>query len=186
MKHRIFIASHLPEDVKKALLDYQQKKLSNSCFRLVPEQALHLTLIFIGDVWDNDLFKVVQACESALKSFFPIRVELNKITFGPMPHNPRLVWAEGKDSEELSQLYQALEQELINKEIKFKIENRLFKPHITLARINKENCASLPSLSEIETKIEESFMINEISIIESELKRSGPKYTDLNTFPLKH
>ncbi len=146
---------------------------------------MHLTLIFIGDIWNNDLYKVIQSCENTVKSFFPIRIEINKITYGPIVHNPRLIWAQGKESEELTDFHQSLEKELMNQGIKFKKENRLFKPHITLARINKENCLNLPPVSEIELKIEESFNLNQISIIQSELTPSGPIYTDLNSFLLK-
>jgi len=180
--HRIFIASHLPDNVKNTLLDYQEKKLSIPCFRKVPKQALHLTLIFIGNVSDNDLLKVIQACQNSAGLFSPIKVQLDKIEFGPTSRSPRLIWAAGKTSQELNKLHKTLEQELKRQGVNLKIENRLFKPHITLARVNKENCASLPPLSEIATKIEESFIINQISIIESELKRTGPEYVDLNSF----
>lgn len=185
MKHRLFIASHLPDSLKKEFLVYQQEKLFNACFRLVPEQDLHLTLIFIGDIWNNELFKVIQACEDVVKLFLPIKIEINKITYGPTLYSSRLVWVEGKYSEELNELHQRLEKKLINKGIKFKIENRLFKPHITLARINKNNFNKIALLEDIEMNLEKSFLIKKISIIESELKRQGSQYTNLNTFLLK-
>lgn len=183
MKHRIFIASHLPDDVKKIFIDYQQRKLRNSCFRLVPEQALHLTLVFIGYVSNDDLFKITQACQNIASLFFPIEVKLNKITFGPNPHSPRLIWTEGEISRNLDKLHKSLETELINKGINFKLENRLFKPHITLSRFKNET--KLPRLSELEEKINKSFVINSISVIESELSDIGPKYTDLATYPFE-
>ena len=183
MRHRIFIASHLPNDVKKIFIDYQQKKLRNSCFRLIPEQALHLTLVFIGYVSDDNILKINQACQNVASLFFPIEVELNKITCGPNPHFPRLIWAEGKISKDLDKLHKTLENELIDQGINFKIENRLFRPHITLARFKNET--KLPHLSELEEKINKSFVINSISVIESELSLSGPKYTDLATYTFK-
>jgi len=177
---RIFIAVHLPDDVKKIFIDYQERKLRNSCFRLVPEQALHLTLVFIGYVSNDDLFKITQACQNIASLFFPIEVKLNKITFGPNPHSPRLIWTEGETSKELNQLHKNLETELIDKGINFKLENRLFKPHITLARFKNET--KLPRLSELEEKIDKSFAINSISVIESKLSNTEPKYTDLATY----
>ncbi len=183
MRHRIFIASHLPDDVKKIFIDYQQRKLRNSCFRLVPKQALHLTLVFIGYVSSNDnLLKINQACQNIASLFFPIEVKLNKITYGPKPHSPRLIWVEGEISRDLDKLHKSLETELINKGINFKLENRLFKPHITLSRFKNET--KLPRLSELEEKINKSFVINSISVIESELSDIGPKYTDLATYLL--
>ena len=185
MRRRIFIASHLPDDVKKIFIDYQQRKLSNSCFRLVPEQALHLTLIFIGYVSNDDLLKITRACQNIASLFFPIEIKLNKITYGPKPHSPRLIWAEGEISRDLDKIHKTLENELIDQGINFKTENRLFKPHITLARFRKDFIQELPQLKEVEKEINKSFVINSISVIESELKRTGPQYTDLATYAFK-
>jgi len=183
MRHRIFIASHLPNDVKKIFIDYQQRKLSNPCFRLVPEQALHLTLIFIGYVSSDDLLKINQVCQNVAYLFSPIEVKLNKITFGPNSHSPRLIWAEGEISRDLDKLHKSLENGLINKGINIKLENHLFKLHVTLTRFKNET--NLPRLSKLEEKINKSFVINSISVIESELNNTGPKYTDLATYTLK-
>lgn len=182
MRHRLFIASHLPDDVKKTFLDYQQRKLRYSCFRLVPEQALHLTLVFIGYVTDNDLLKINQVCQNIASLFSALEVRLNKISYGPNPHSPRLIWAEGKTSKELVLLHKTLKEELVNKGINFKLENRLFRPHITIARLKKEHFQKLPSLSEIQENIDKSFIIDSISVIESKLSRQGPEYTDFVTY----
>ncbi len=183
MRHRIFIASHLPNDVKKIFIDYQQRNLDNAYFRLVPEKSLHLTLVFIGYVSDDNILKINQVCQNIASLFFPIEVKLNKITCGPNPHSPRLIWAEGEISKDLDKLHKTLENGLTDQGINFKIENRLFKPHITLARFKNE--IKPPRLSELEEKINKSFVINSISVIESELSRSGPQYTDLVTYTFK-
>lgn len=181
MRHRIFIASHLPDNIKKIFIDYQQRKLGNHCFRLLPEQALHLTLVFIGYVFSNDLLKINRACQNAASLFSPIEIKLKKISYGPSLHSPRLIWAEGEISKHLDQLHKILETNLINEGLNFKLENRLFKPHITLARFKKDPSQKLPLLKEIEEKIEKSFLINSISVIESKLNRQGSEYTDLAT-----
>ena len=178
MKYRIFIASHFPNNLKKIFIDYQQKNLVNSCFRLVPEESLHLTLIFIGSINDNDLLKINQVCQDTVSLFSPIEIKFNKITYGPNPHSPRLIWVEGEISKELNQLRETLENKLIEQGINIKVENRLFKPHITLARLRTKPS----SLLEIEEEIDKSFIINRISIVQSELSNQGPKYTDLSTY----
>ena len=178
MKYRIFIASHIPSNLKIIFTDYQQKNLTNSCFRLVPEESLHLTLIFIGSINDNDLLKINQVCKNIVSSFSPIEIEFNRITYGPNIHSPRLIWAEGKISEELNQLHRILENKLIAQGINIKVANRLFKPHITLARLRTKPS----SLLKIEEKINQSFVIDSISIMQSELDSQGPKYTNLSTY----
>jgi len=184
MRYRIFIASHLPNEVKRIFIDYQERKLRNSCFRLVPEQALHLTFVFIGYVSsDDNLLRINQACQNIASLFFPIEVKLNKITCGPNPHSPRLIWVEGKSSKDLDSLHKTLENKLIDQGVNIKLENRLFKPHVTLARFKNET--KLPRLSELEEKINKSFVINSISVIESKLSNTGSKYTDLATYTFK-
>ena len=58
------------------------------------------------------------------------------------------------------------------------MENRLFKPHITLARLRTKPS----SLLEIEEKIDKSFVVDCISVVQSELSNQGPKYTNLSTY----
>jgi len=183
MKHRIFIATYLPDDLKKILLDYQRRKLNNSNFRLVSEQALHLTLIFIGYVNSDDVLKINEVCQNIASLFSPIEVKFNKITFGPNLRSNSPIWAECEISKDLDNLHKNLENKLIGQGINFKIENRLFRPHITLARLKNET--KILDLPELEEKINKSFVINSISVIESELNNAGPKYTNLNTFLFK-
>ena len=183
MRHRIFIASYLPDDLKKIFLDYQQRKLSNSNFRLVSEQALHLTLIFIGYVNGDDILKINEVCKYIFSLFSPIDVKLDKITFGSNLRSNNPIWAKCEVSKHLNNLYKNLENKLIDQGISFRIENHLFRPHITLARFKNE--AKILDLSGLEEKINKSFVINSISVIESELNNIGPKYTNLATYALK-
>ncbi len=178
MKYRIFIASHLPNNLKKIFIDYQQKKLINTYFRLVPEESLHITLVFIGSINDNDLLKINQVCQDTVSLFSPIEIKFNKITYGPNSHSPRLIWVEGEISKKLNQLRKTLENKLMEQGINIKLENRLFKPHVTLARLRTNQS----SLSKIEEKIDKSFVIDCISVVQSELSSQGPKYTDLSTY----
>ena len=183
MRHRIFIASYLPDDLKKIFLDYQQRKLSNSNFRLVSEQALHLTLIFIGYVNGDDILKINEVCKYISSLFSPIDVKLDKITFGSNLRSNNPIWAECEVSKHLNNLHKNLENKLIDQGISFRIENHLFRSHITLARFKNE--AKILDLSGLEEKINKSFVINSISVIESELNNTGPKYTNLATYALK-
>jgi len=178
MKYRIFIASHIPNNLKKVFIDYQQRKLIDPCFRLVSQESLHLTLIFIGFVKSNDLLKINQVCQDTISLFSPIEIKFNEIVYGPNSHSPRLVWAKGEISKELNQLRETLENKLIDQGINIKVENRLFKPHITLARLREKPSSSL----KIEEKIDKSFIINCISVMQTELTNQGPKYTDLSTY----
>ena len=62
-KHRIFIAINLPSDIKKYLAGFEQK-FSELPARWTPEDNLHITLLFLGDLTDEELGEVCMAVKS--------------------------------------------------------------------------------------------------------------------------
>ncbi|MBI4101693.1 MAG: RNA 2',3'-cyclic phosphodiesterase, partial [Candidatus Nealsonbacteria bacterium] len=51
MRHRIFLAINLPENVKKKLADFKSKWPDLPC-RWTKAENLHITLVFLGSVSD--------------------------------------------------------------------------------------------------------------------------------------
>ena len=97
-----------------------------------------------------------------------------------------MVWAEGQKIKELADIKQDLEKYLMDSGINFTPENRDFRPHITLGRIRtwewrKMELEERPKINE---EIFLSFNVNSIEIMESQLKREGPKYTLLESIKL--
>jgi len=199
MKHRIFIAVNLPEDIKENLVSYQKKIDGLFAFdwdeasgvkpiRWTKKENLHITLVFLGYVREEellDLFRIVKEVASRNKSF---EVHLNKICYAPpkkMP--PRMVWAIGERSSEFTALRDDLERSLaVSEKVPFVPENRAFSPHITLGRIKLWQWRQIepeerPDVSE---DISLSFRVNSVEIMESRLKRGGAKYTVLKSYPL--
>ncbi|PIQ06660.1 MAG: RNA 2',3'-cyclic phosphodiesterase, partial [Candidatus Nealsonbacteria bacterium CG18_big_fil_WC_8_21_14_2_50_37_10] len=101
MKHRIFIAVNLPEDIKKKLIDYQAK-WPELPIRWTKKENLHITLIFIGYTNDEELLEVLKITKEVAQRNNSFSINLNKICYGPpkkMP--PRMIWVEGEKSIEL-------------------------------------------------------------------------------------
>jgi RNA 2',3'-cyclic 3'-phosphodiesterase len=191
MRHRIFIAVNLPENVKKRLSEYQDK-WPDLPARWTRKENLHITLIFLGYLPDEELPEICRITEEIASKNSPIPVNLKKICYGPpgkVP--PRLVWVEGEKSEALGKLQKNLADSLLSSSSQSadgdKTENRPFLPHLTLARIKtwefrKIEPAERPAINE---DINFTFEANSIEIMESQLKRNGPKYTVLESIPLK-
>ena len=99
---------------------------------------------------------------------------------------PRMVWAEGEKSKELAELRNDLEETLMEK-VAFVPENQAFAPHITLARISAWGWKGIEpeERPEIDEKINLVFTVESIDVMESEMKKTGPVYTIIESHQLK-
>jgi len=182
-QRRVFIAISLPEKERKKLINYQDTRLLTDCFRHTRNEDLHLTLVFIGDVFDEQLALICDVLKEISKDFKSIPIKLKHISYGPNPKSPRLVWIEGLNNDQLTKLRDSIEEALIDKKINYQKENRQFKPHITLARLNRQFDDPLPEAKDIETDLEINFEAQDIKFMESELTRLGAQYTVLGQYP---
>jgi len=187
MKKRIFIAINLPEEIKKKLSEYQSK-LPDLPIRWVKKDNLHITLIFLGYLNDEEILEVCKTTKEAASQSSSFFINLKKICYGPpkkMP--PRMVWTEGEKSEELGKLQSDLENSFLNSSVKgVKSEARPYAPHITLGRIKAWEFRKIEQEERpaIDEDISLNFEVNSIEVMESELKRGGPEYVILESVPL--
>jgi len=136
MRHRIFIAINLPEDIKKQLSIYQSKWPELPC-RWTRKENLHITLVFLGYVKDEELPEILKAVKETASRNQPFKLTLKRITYGPSEKPPRppkfldkisydepraqvqkfrrarMVWAEGEKSQELGNLQIGLEKAVL-------------------------------------------------------------------------
>lgn len=215
MKHRIFIAINLPEEIKKKLVSHQEKieelftpyrnEVSGSGpIRWTKKENLHITLIFLGYLKDEELLEVFKATKEAASRHKPFSINLNKICYGPpkkMSYSetesltgrlakgknrpPRMVWVAGEKSEELANLKDDLENSLTGG-THFSPEKRAFSPHITLGRIRQLEFRQIEpeDRPKVEEDISLGFEVNSIEVMQSQLKRGGAEYTTLESAPL--
>lgn len=196
MRHRVFIAINLPEEIKEKLISYQEKieeifpphpaEQGGGFVRWTKKENLHITLIFLGYVGDSEILEVCEASKEVVSKHQPFSLTLNKICYGPPKAVPaRMIWVEGEKSKELTALKNDLERSLIER-VNFSSETRAFSPHLTLARIKvwQWRLMEPEEIPEIEEEIFLNFPVYSIEIMESNLKRGGAEYTILETLPL--
>jgi len=190
--HRLFLAIKLPQELLAQLHSYQEQ-LNPKFFRLVEEDKLHLTLIFLGYVEEEKIKTIQNITLEITKNFQPQSIQFLDIAYGPAcagrpnPKFPRLIWLEGMPNHSLEELKKALEKEFQTKaKIDLKEENRLFLPHITLARIKTSLPNNLPLETRINAKMNFSFSPSSLWLMESQLHKEGAQYTDIAEFPFKN
>jgi RNA 2',3'-cyclic 3'-phosphodiesterase len=182
MNHRIFIAINLPDKAKSNLSSQQLKWAEVPC-RWTREENLHITLAFLGSLNDEELLELCKITKEIASRHEIFTVTLNKIIYGPTSQNPRMVWVESEDNKELSKLQRELENSLPVEKEK---ENRKYSPHITLGRLKPWEFKLIEPEERpvVNENISLSFEVKSIDIMESNLRRNGPEYSLIESFPL--
>ena len=201
MGHRVFIAINFPKGIKEKL--YQAKnEYSDLPCKWTRKDNLHLTLLFLGNPNDEEVLETCKVVREIGEKHNPFALKLNQIAFGPpkkMP--PRMVWANGIPSKELTMLKNDIENSLYNgtdaryiatrhekAQKGLNEENHQFSPHITLARIKEWQLRQMEieEIPQIDKEINLKIIVSSIEVMESELKKEGPEYTILESCPLSN
>lgn len=105
-----------------------QQKVCGQNGRLHYPQDLHMTLVFLGRVTPEQLPCVIQAADAVVGKSFTLELDRNGYW-----KRPQILWCGPKQiPEQLSQLVQDLQQGLCT--CGFQPEQRVYSPHVTLAR----------------------------------------------------
>ncbi len=184
-KHRIFIAVNFPREIKTKLLSYQNQ-WPDLPVRWTKSDNLHITLVFIGYVDEDELLDICKLVHQITKRHKIFNINLEKILLGPPNRPPRMIWAEGEESQELAGLKNDLEKSLLNLAGSGhrRQELRALRPHITLARFKQWEWQRVSPKPQINLEIAASFPVKSIEVMESELKREGAEYTVLESAEL--
>jgi 2'-5' RNA ligase len=147
------------------------KNLPIDC-KMVESENLHISLSFLGDIEDEKVGVLSSALDSICKNYSRFAVEIGGIRFIPSEKYIRVLALDVIDNGTLKSL---------SKEIKQKIGGDVKLPHLTLCRVRdvKNEDAVVDKIKKFDVNVE-SFVISSISLIKSELKKTGPIYTDLH------
>lgn len=183
MKTRTFIAINLPENIKQALADlvFKLKKLNPGPIKWVKPEIIHLTLRFLGYLDENQLHKVKEILNEITPNYSTFKLQLKEIGGFPNLNRPRVIFVGLKDLslQTLSDYQKNLGEDL--KKAGFRVEERPWQMHLTLARLRTPDSINLPKEKIPSLK----FQIKSIDLMKSELFRQGPRYTVVEQFYLK-
>lgn len=172
-----------PVDIKKELTEIIAKiRIWNLPVKTVAKENLHLTLKFLDSRTDEELNLIQNKLEMILKSIRQFPLVLNKLKIFPSLFIPRVISVDTRYSHRLRKL----EKEIRNSFANFKFiqkDNRCFKSHITLARIQGGlNRGDIKKLERISVRNE--WQVDAVKIFESDLSGEVPKYAELKSYPL--
>ena len=177
---RLFTAIDIPADVKARLAALLDRLRPLAKLHWIPVKKLHITTKFIGE-WPEERLEDLKQVLAAIASPAPVDVAIGRVGWLPNPRSARILYAGVEVSETLITLAAATERAA--ESIGIAAENRIYRPHVTLARTRK----TVPldtlkrELAEIELSVIGSYRASSFALY---LSASG-KYTKLQEFSFK-
>jgi 2'-5' RNA ligase len=183
---RLFVAVDLGDEVVRAV-DEQVQKLRRQApeAKWVDAHKMHVTLVFLGQTDEARATAVGEAVRAAAAGHEPLTISVESGGGFGTKKAPRVLWiglageldALGRLQQDVAQRMEALE---------FEMEQRPFKPHLTLARAKEQR--GDPALARCAEALQgKSFgqaRVTELILFESKLSPKGAQYTPLVKAPL--
>lgn len=180
---RLFFAIELPPEIQAALGRLKPKE-ENRDYRWSEPSLLHVTLAFLGEQPSERLELLQQVGASAASGARPAALHLGAAGSFGGHKAPRVLWVglDG-DLDGLSHLQARLDAEL--HQAGFPVEDRPFRPHVTLARRRETAHGGPPVGWPPQDRVSHAkFTIDHVTLFQSRLSPRGPMYTPVFEFPL--
>ncbi len=180
---RVFLAVELSSGIRENLFSLQQelKKILPPINWVRPE-SIHLTLKFLGYVEPSRISQLLLALEPIGKKQHGFSIEVQGVGVFPQVKHPRIFWVgvTGK-THALQEL--VLEIEAVLEPLGFPPEEKPYHPHLTLARIKRDNAIVGSALLENEVLEREqhfgTLTVDQLTLFQSDLDSTGATYTPL-------
>lgn len=175
--YRLFVALSLPEIVCDSLSQLQSGLIGA---RWTPDESMHLTLAFIGEVDRHGLSEIVSALQSISASGFDLRLSGCDF-FGD--RKPRTLWVGAAANPALTHLQTKVETAL--RRVGLNLDRRKFTPHVTIAYLKGVSQGEAASFCAMHGLYNAGpFPVDGFHLYESRLGSEGAHYEILETYSL--
>jgi RNA 2',3'-cyclic 3'-phosphodiesterase len=173
---RIFTAIPLPSELQEQIiLDTAPLRGRYPKLKWVSQQALHITLNFLGEIEDAKVPQVLEAMEAVRPRFTQFRLEFSGLGVFPRRGPARVVFLEPQQGiQECRELQRALSGQMAAFAAP---ERKKFKPHLTLARV-KQN-TDWPKPEDEGRDIRVGFTVRRVVLYKSILRPEGAHYAEV-------
>jgi 2'-5' RNA ligase len=182
---RIFIAVKvMVGDKLSRMISSMKSEFSSEGINWTAYDNIHITLAFLGDTEANKIKNITSMLSDLGKTIGKFELTLRGTGVFKNIHDPRILWTGIDPSESLMELNRSIIGGL--KELGYKIEERPFNPHLTIARIKYfRNKVALEKLLDIyKDMLFQKAAVDEVILYESILLPKGPVYKPLARFNL--
>ncbi|HZL12002.1 MAG TPA: RNA 2',3'-cyclic phosphodiesterase [Prolixibacteraceae bacterium] len=153
--------------------------LNRNVLKWAKPENWHITLIFLGNTSESEIALIQQLIVESFSRVQAFSTELIGVGVFPNTHKPKVLWLGLESLQFLMPAYTRLGELL--QQNGFSLENKPFKPHLTLAMV--KNSAHLLSINLIIDEYQnfkfDSVLINRVVLYESISMPDGPVYKPL-------
>lgn len=154
---RVFVALRIAPEIAGELAQMVRVPERFAVRRIAPAD-IHLTLV---PPWkETSIPAAIEKLRGAADRAVPFSLAFERLSYGPQPRRPRLLWAECSADEALTTLRDALLAAFGQR------DERPFRPHVTVARI-RGNGAALARKQPIERALAFSQRIETVELMQS-------------------
>jgi 2'-5' RNA ligase len=184
---RAFFAITLPEAITESLGALSQRlRLKGAKASWVPPQRMHLTLRFFGDITEEQCAGMIAAAVAPLAEVLAPEFLITGVGSFGRKGRPDVIWAGAQIlAGDVEAILRAVDAAARAQGIE--VENRPFRPHITLARIRDPRSAGAlaAELGHEAGFAAGQFTCHNVTLYQSRLTPSGPEYSIIKEFPLR-
>jgi len=186
---RVFLAvpcgEQLTSAVTRALDDWRTGPAGRLPVRWTPPETWHLTLQFLGD-WPTDRLSTLKTALAAVCAQPGFSLTPGRIGGFPGLKSPRVLFLHMEDDGQAVRLADRIRTIVNDTWRQGPQDKRAFRCHLTLARVRERLPKSdLDLLQELKLDDLPPVFVEGFSLIASELRREGPRYTTLAFFALR-
>lgn len=175
---RLFVAANINAEIRGKLAAEQERleRLAEGV-KWVPPGQIHLTLVFLGDVFAGQVDAITAAMNSAAGMCYSFDVQIAGLGFFGSRHQPRVIWAGVGAGAEESVVLQA-ELAAGFRALNLVLDNRPFNPHLTLGRVKQPLKARglADVLDRTPMSVYGTVRVDQVLLMSSELHPQGPVY----------
>ncbi len=183
---RIFLAIKIiPNEKLNTLVQNLRTNLISDTIKWMDPHNLHLTIKFFGETEDDTIKQINTFVESVVSKMNPFVFDISNLGVFGSSYQPKIIWLGMDRKTELIFLADTILNDLHT--IGIDRDRQNFVPHLTLGRIKGINdkewfqqIISKYNIQDIQT-----VNVNEIYLYESILRKEGPIYNIIHTYPLK-
>lgn len=182
---RVFIAVKVnPDAGLLRMISTLKSALAKENIKWVDPANLHITMAFLGDTEDGKIKILAGMLKDKCSGFHEFDFMLSGAGVFKNYRDPRVIWVGIKSPEKLYTLENKIAECL--KSNGFLIEERQFKPHLTLGRVKAvTDTVNLKNILDRYRDIEfQKVEVKEVILFESILSPTGPIYESLGKFNL--
>ena len=178
MSHRLFVALRPSADIR----DHLQGLMDGvSGARWQDDAQLHLTLRYIGEV-DRRVAEDVALSLSSLR-FESVTLSLAGVGQFERKGRCQSLWAGVSPKDDVTRLHKKIDR-MIN-QLGLDSEHRAYLPHITLARMNRDQAGAAEWLLANNGLASAPFTMEAVILYESHLSEEGARYEPVARFAMK-